>query len=127
MARTSTCLAGLALVTTLLGSVASPRAQNFGIVDGASLLTLDWERGEYRGKPTVHGYINNRWVMVANNFQVTVEGLDAAGTVISSTVDRVPGDLAPGSRSYFEVLVPATSNYRVSLSSYSWVDFDCRR
>jgi len=127
MAQTSTCLAGLALVMTLLGSVVSLWAQNFGIVDGASLLTLDWERGEYRGRPTVHGYINNRSVMVANNFQVTVEGLDATGTVISTTVDRVPGDLAPGSRSYFEVLVPTTSNYRVSLSSYSWVDFDCRR
>ena len=58
---------------------------------------------------------------------MTVEGLDAAGTVISSIVERLPGDFAPGSRSYFEVLVPATSNYRASLSSYSWIDFDCRR
>ena len=127
MARTSTCLAGLALVTILLGSVASPRAQNFGMVDGASLLTLDWERGERRGRPAVHGYINNRWGLVATNLQVTVEGLDAAGTVISTIVDRLPGEIAPGSRSYFEVLVPATSNYRVLLSSYSWTDFDCRR
>jgi hypothetical protein len=127
MARTSMWLAGLTLVTALLGSVASTRAQNFGKVDGARFLTLDWERGEYRGKPAVHGYINNRWVQAANNLQVTVEGLDASGTVISSIVDRLPGDLAPGSRSYFEVLVPATSNYRVSLSSYSWIDFDCRR
>src|SRR5262249_62228624 len=103
MARTSTCLAGLALVMTLLGSVASPRAQNFGIVDGPSLLTLDWERGEYRGKPTVHGYINNRSVMVANNFQVTVEGLDAAGEAISSTLAPAPRVPPPRRPSVFAV------------------------
>ena len=51
MARTSMWLAGLALVTALLGSVASTRAQNFGKVDGARFLTLDWERSEYRGSP----------------------------------------------------------------------------
>jgi len=126
MAWMSTWLTGLTLVTALLGSVASTQAQNFGVVEGTRGLTLDWERGERLGRPAVRGYINNRWTQVANNIQVTVEGLDAAGAVTSTTVDRIPGELNPGSRSYFEVLVPATSNYRVVLSSYSWTDFDCR-
>jgi len=122
MARRSTGTAGLAIVMTLLGSVASIPAQNFGVGAAEKYFTIDWERGEYRGRPSVHGYIANRWGLAITDLRVKVEGLDAAGAVTSATIGRVPGDVAPGSRGYFEILVPPAPNYRVSLSTYSMIE-----
>jgi len=51
----------LAIVMTLLGSVASAPAQNFGMGEGTTFFTIDWERGQHRGKPSVRGYIANHW------------------------------------------------------------------
>ncbi len=122
MVRMSTWMAGLALVMALLGSVASTPAQNFAMVDGEKYFTIDWERGQYRGRPSVRGYIANRWGLAATNLRLKVEGLDGTGAVTSTTIDRVPGDVAPGSRGYFEILVPPAPNYRVSLSTYSMIE-----
>src|SRR5215470_13230935 len=120
MARMSTSMAGLTLVMAFLGSVTSTPAQNFGMVDEEKYLTIDWENGKYKGKSSVRGYISNRWGRAATDVHVKVEGLDAAGTVTSTTIDQVLGDVGPGSRSYFEILVPPAPSYRVSLASYSW-------
>ena len=92
MARMSACIGGLAIVLIVLGSVASPSAQNFGMVDGEKHFTIDWERGQYRGRPSVRGYIANSWGQAATDLRLKVEGLDAAGAVISTTIDRIPGD-----------------------------------
>ena len=43
MARRSTGTAGLAIVMTLLGSVASIPAQNFGMGAAEKYFTIDWE------------------------------------------------------------------------------------
>ena len=117
-----TSVAFLAIVMTLLGSVASAPAQNFGMGEGTTYFTIDWERGQYRGQPSVRGYIANHWGLAATDLRLKVEGLDVAGAVTSTTIDRIPGDVAPGSRAYFEVLAPPAPSYRLSVTSYAWVD-----
>src|SRR5262249_57645921 len=115
MARRSTWTAGLALVMAFVAPVPSTSAQNVGMVDGEKYFTIDWENGKYQGKSSVRGYVSNRWGRAATDVHVKVEGLDAAGTVTSTTIDQGLGDVGPGSRSYFEILVPPPPNYRLSL------------
>src|SRR5436190_17818062 len=98
LSETSVSVNVLAIVMTLLGSVASAPAQNFGMEQGTTYFTIDWERGQHRGKPSVRGYIANHWGLAATDLRLKVEGLDVAGAVTSTTVDRIPGDVAPGSR-----------------------------
>ena len=110
----------LAIVMTLLGSVASAPAQNFGMGEGTTFFTIDWERGQHRGKPSVRGYIANHWGLAATDLRLKVEGLDVAGPVTSTTIDRIPGDVAPASRAYFDVLAPPAPSYRLSVMTYTW-------
>src|SRR2546425_9837308 len=112
----------LAIVMTLLGSAASARAQTFGMGEGTPFFTIDWERGQHRGKPSVRGYIANHWGLAATDLGLKVEGLDVAEAVTSTTIDRIPGDVAPGSRAYFEVLAPPAPSYRLSVMTYTWVE-----
>src|SRR5881628_2230756 len=122
MARMSFWVAGLVIVMSLLGSVASSPAQNFGMSGAEKYFTIDWEPGRYRGRPSVRGYIANHWGLAATNLSLKVEGLDAAGAVTSTTIDRIPGDVAPGSRVYFEVLATPAPSYRLSVMTYTWVE-----
>ena len=105
-ALTITWIAGLAVLMTLLEPAARASAQNFGMSDAEKYFTIDWERAQYRGRPSVRGYIANRWGLAATDVRLKVEGLNAAGSVTSTTVERIPGDVAAGSRSYFEVPAP---------------------
>src|SRR5947207_300100 len=69
LSETSVSVNVLAIVMTLLGSVASAPAQNFGMEQGTTYFTIDWERGQHRGKPSVRGYIANHWGLAATDLR----------------------------------------------------------
>src|SRR2546422_8747272 len=80
----------LAIVMTLLGSVGSAPAQNFGMGEGTTFFTIDLERGQHRVKPSVRGYIANHWGLAATDLRLKVEGLDVDVAVYSTTHDWLP-------------------------------------
>jgi hypothetical protein len=89
---------------------------------------LEW-RPEARGDRThVTGYIYNDWIMPARDIWLLVESLDANGQVVARTGARVDRVLTVGSRSYFDVAVPApAASYRVLVTSLRWSPGDGSR
>ena len=74
-----------------------------------------------RGAAIVSGYLYNDYGYTADNIQFLIEGLDAAGQVVSKDFVRYMGAVAPFSRSSFDYKVSgAAANYRVSVYWYDW-------
>ncbi len=93
-------------------------------------LASDWEQ-QFRiesqvsmrdGKALVSGTVWNTTSWGAKRIQLLVDSLDASGTPISQRVVWLGVDLPAGTHGYFEVPVPASTSYRVSVFS-----FDSRR
>jgi hypothetical protein len=87
-------------------------------------FTVDWQPGQYRGRPAVEGYVNNVSPYHAANIRVLIEGLDPAGKVTSQQVAWVPGDLLGGGRLFFQVPMAAAPAYRVRVFSYDRIELD---
>jgi len=69
----------------------------------------------------VNGYVYNSSNRRAAHMQLLVEGLDAAGTVVTKTMTWVR-DVPPNNRAFFDVAVPNAPSYRVSVLSFDWVE-----
>jgi hypothetical protein len=69
----------------------------------------------------VNGYVYNSSNRRAAHMQLLVEGLDAAGAVVTKTMTWVR-DVPPNNRAFFEVAVPNAPSYRVSVLSFDWVE-----
>jgi len=78
---------------------------------------LEWSKS---GR-NVNGYVYNSSNRRAAHMQLLVEGLGAAGTVVTKTTTWVR-DVPPNNRAFFEVAVPNAPSYRVSVLSFDWVD-----
>lgn len=115
MRRVTAAAVALAL---LLGSgpVAAELASS---KDGS--FTLEWEAAERRGRPVVRGYIRNEFPLPATDVQLRIEGLDATGRVVATTIGYLPRTVT-NDRQYFEVRVPApAASYRVTVAYFVWV------
>jgi hypothetical protein len=88
------------------------------------VFSVSWESGQYRGKPSVEGYVNNISPYHTNNIRIMVESLDAGGQVTNQQVAWLPGDLLGGGRLFFQVPTAPAPNYRVSIFSYDRVELD---
>jgi len=107
-----TLLGGLLLATTAAG-------QSFGTVGWEKFFTLDWEAAEHRGRPVVRGQVVNEYGASATNIQLLVEGIDAAGAVVDTTLAYVASEVPPGGRGYFETLAPRSAGtYRIRVLYY---------
>ena len=92
------------------------------VVNGERYFTLQWEAADRGGRPTVRGTILNDFGVPAQKISVLVDSLDAAGGVTAQTIGYVGGDLTGGTRSYFEVPVPArAATYRVAVFQWEWI------
>jgi hypothetical protein len=69
----------------------------------------------------VNGYVYNSSNRRAGQMQLLVEGLDPAGTVVSTTSTSVR-DVPPNNRAFFETSVGEAPSYRVSIISFDWVE-----
>jgi hypothetical protein len=71
----------------------------------------------------VSGYLYNSNGMTAERVLLRVDGLDAAGQVVSSTRAYVLGGVPRYNRAYFDVRVPpGAASYRVSVVSFDFVN-----
>ena len=82
---------------------------------------LEWDVRPSPAGPLLQGYVYNKTDMVAERMQVSIEQLDAAGTVIGQTTSWVLGTLPAGDRAYFQAHVPAAASYRVTVLSFNWL------
>jgi hypothetical protein len=70
---------------------------------------------------TVSGYIyNQRAGYRADHMQLSIERLDAAGTVIGTSTTWVLGGVPLGSRAFFSTRVEPAASYRVHVLSFEW-------
>src|SRR5262249_35577321 len=85
----------------------------------ARYFRLDW--GVSPG-PKVEGYVYNQTDTLAIGMRLNIEELDASGTVASQTTTWVLGEVPANGRSFFSARVHQAASYRVTVSSFSWLD-----
>ena len=118
---------GLLIALLLMLSSTSALAQSAKpltplVVDGERYFTLQWEAADRHGRPMIRGSISNDFGVPAQKIRVLVDSLDAAGGVTAQTIGYVAGELNGGTRSYFEVPLPArAANYRVAIFQWEWI------
>ncbi len=78
---------------------------------------LEWSKAGRK----VNGYVYNSSNRRAQHMQLLVEGLDAAGAVVSRTSTEVR-DVPPNNRAFFETPVAEAPSYRVSILSFDWIE-----
>jgi hypothetical protein len=69
------------------------------------LLQVDWRVVQDGPAPVVRGRVYNDWGLAARDVRLLVEGVDANGRVLWQRVERLPGDLTPGTTAPFVVRV----------------------
>jgi hypothetical protein len=87
-------------------------------------FTVDWQPGQYGGRPIVEGYVTNVSPYETTKLQLLVETLDGAGRVTGQQVAWLPGELLGGGRAYFQVPAGPAPAYRVRVFSYDRTERD---
>jgi hypothetical protein len=82
---------------------------------------LDWRVARVAGGTRIEGYVYNRSGLIADRMRLSIQQLDAAGTVIGTTTTWVMGTVPADNRAWFEATVPAAASYRVEILSFDWL------
>lgn len=123
MRRTLTMLGFAMLLVGATGPGAAAELQPL-VAGWEQVFSVDWQPGQYRGKPSVEGYLTNISPYHTNNVRIMVESLDAGGQVTDQQIAWLPGDLLGGGRLFFQVPTPPSPSYRVRVFSYDRVEQD---
>lgn len=121
MHSTTRLALGFVLVTLLLSTASARGSQTL------YPLVSDWDqqfRIESRsalrdGKPLVSGTVWNTSSWSAKRIQLLVDGLDAGGAPVTQRVIWLGVDLPAGAHGYFEVPMPPSASYRVSVFAFT--------
>src|SRR5262245_21206318 len=106
---------------TLLGA-GHAAALNYAQESLDRYFRIEFEVAASGARPVVRGYVYNlNPGMPAKRMQLSIESLDASGTVVGKSSTWVLGNVPPGNRAYFTAAaaVPAAS-YRVQVLSFDW-------
>ena len=80
---------------------------------------LQWEAMRVERGAVVRGQLLNPYGFPARNIHLLVEGLDAAGEVVTRTAWPMPQIVPSGERTRFDIPVPAgPERYRVKVVTY---------
>jgi hypothetical protein len=82
---------------------------------------VEWDLRQTAQGSAIAGYVYNNGGLAAAKLSVLVQGLDAAGRPVNSTVGYLPGTVPAFNRTYFEMRVPDATSYRVSVLSFEWL------
>ena len=95
-------------------------AQSFGVPPGDRTFQVTWSPATTRrGQPGIEGYVVNQTGYAYRRIELAVDGTDAGGRPLATTIVYVNGEVGPFDRAYFKNALPGTgSNYRVTVSSY---------
>jgi hypothetical protein len=74
------------------------------------------------GISRVTGYVYNDYGEAAQDVDLQITTVNAAGQPVRSVVERI-GDIVPSrGRSYFDFRVPASSSYQLSVTSFEFLE-----
>ena len=106
----------LALLTTTLSATAAllqPR-----VVDWPQYFRIESESSAQGGRTVVKGSVWNTANWSTKRIQLLVDAVDAGGQVVNQKVVWLGVDLAPGTHAAFEVPMPTSPAYRVSVFAF---------
>jgi hypothetical protein len=112
-----TAVVALALLSVTASVQASQRLSP--LVSGwEQYFRIESQSSMRDGKALVSGTVWNTTSWGAKRIRLLVDGLDASGTPVSQRVVWLGVDLPAGTHGYFEVPMPASTSYRVSVFSF---------
>lgn len=115
------------LLGTALTTVVPGAAVRAAYAAPAPTLADQFFRVEWNARPEGHGerisgYVYNQYGEEAQNVQLRISDVDAAGHVTSSVIQPVPGTVPSGDRASFSAHVPTSHAYRVDVKSFDFVE-----
>jgi len=82
---------------------------------------IEYDVGAKGGRAVISGYVYNLNPGIpAERMQISIETLDAAGTVIGKSSTWVLGSVPAGNRAYFSAKATPGASYRVQVLSFDW-------
>jgi hypothetical protein len=106
----------LALIATTLSATAALLQPL--VVDWPQYFRIESESSVRGGRTVVNGTVWNTASWATKRIQLLVDAVDAGGQVVNQRVIWLGVDLAPGTHAAFEVPMPASSAYRVSVFAF---------
>lgn len=83
---------------------------------------IEWTAGAgASGMSRISGYVYNDYGQAAEDVELVITGLDAAGEPVSTAVQHVSDTVPARGRGYFDVQVPVSTSYRVNVDSFEFV------
>jgi hypothetical protein len=107
----------LVLLATTMSADAAQLLQSL-TVDWPQYFRIESEPSARGGGTIVKGNIWNTANWSTKRIQLLVDAVDAGGQVVNQKVVWLGVDLAPGTHAAFEVPMPASSGYRVSVFAF---------
>jgi len=107
----------LTLLATTIGATAAQLLQPL-TVDWPQYFRIDSESSVRDGRAVVTGKVWNTTIWGAKRIRLLVDAVDAGGQVIDQRIIWLGVDLAPGTHAAFEVPMPASPGYRVSVFAF---------
>jgi len=109
----------LAVLASAVLGVGTVAAQNLGTDPSAAIFRVSWNATTTRrGQPAVEGYVTNQTGNSYRGIQIAIDGADADGRPLPTTLAWVNGEVSPEDRLYFKTVVPAGKDYRVAVRSW---------
>ena len=116
MRAIKTVVVVLTLLATTMSVTAAP-LQSL-TVDWPQYFRIESESSARDGRTVVKGSVWNTANWSTKRIQLLVDAVDAGGQVVNQKVIWLGVDLAPGTHAAFEVPMPASSAYRVSVFAF---------
>ena len=107
----------LALVATVVNAAVAQSLQPL-VVDWQQYFRVESESSVQAGRSLVKGKVWNIAPWRATKIQLLVDAVDAGGQVVNQRVVWLGADLTAGTHASFEVPMPASSAYRVSVFAF---------
>jgi hypothetical protein len=112
----------VAVILAFFGVALSGCGRAGDVVPGpARQFQLDWQVTKHARGAVVRGHLANPYAVPARDIHLLVEGLDAAGGVVTRTTSAVRRIVLAGDRVPFDVLVGDAERYRVSVVAFDLV------
>jgi hypothetical protein len=111
-------IAALLVVMLLTASAAVAQPLRPLVIDWEQYFRVESQPVSRDGRSLVTGTVWNTATWGAKKIQLLVEGLDGNGQVVKQQVIWLGIDLAAGTHAYFEVPMPVSASYRVSVFAF---------
>ena len=90
---------------------------------GDHFFHVEWTAAPARdGHVRIAGYVYNDYGDDAIDVALQINGVDDNGQRVERLVEPVRGDVPAGGRTHFDIQVPASASYEVSVASFGFVE-----